>query len=61
MQHDKGTKQMSYQIIGTYQGTSEVIDTTDTYKQACKLVIEYRLAYGSDWKIGIKRVRNEGV
>ena len=45
-----------WQILGTYQGQTEVIDETDTLNDARYLVSEYRLAYGSGWFIRLRRV-----
>lgn len=43
-----------YEIIGTYQRKSEVIDSADTRKEAQYLRDEYRVAFGTEWAIAIK-------
>ena len=43
-----------FKIIGTYRGKSEVVDTAETKEEAKYLATEYRMAFGSDWAIGIK-------
>ena len=45
------------EIIGTYQGKSEVIDTAKDQKEVSYLVGEYRLAFGSAWTIKTRRKR----
>jgi len=45
-----------YNIIGLYRyNDAEVIDTADNRIEAIKLVQEYRLAFGDEWIIKIKR------
>ena len=45
-----------YNIIGLYgYNDAEVIDTADNRIEAIKLVQEYRLAFGDEWIIKIKR------
>jgi|TARA_R110000787_G_scaffold51123_1_gene121305 hypothetical protein len=44
-----------YSIIGMYRGNPEEIDTADSRKEAYELMHEYRLAYGCEWSINIKR------
>jgi len=48
-----------FEIVGTYRGRSEVIDTCDTMTEAEYLVSEYGLAFGGDWNLLI--VEREGV
>lgn len=48
-----------YEIIGRYQGESEVIDTADTKQEAEYLVGEYRLAYGAGWSISYRKARKQ--
>jgi hypothetical protein len=40
-----------YNIIGVYQKREEIIDTAQNKKEADDLVGEYKLAFGSDWRI----------
>jgi hypothetical protein len=47
-----------YKIMGTYQGNTEEIDEADTRKEALYLLGEYRLAFGSEWVLRIKKTRN---
>ena len=44
-----------YSIIGVYRGNPEVLETTDTMKDALYLMQEYRMAFGNEWSINIKR------
>lgn len=46
-----------FEIIGTYRGESEVVDTAGTIGEAKVLAAEYRLAFGGLWVIKIKLVR----
>jgi len=43
-----------YLIVGTYQGKSEVVDETETKKDAEYLAREYGMAYGNEWDISIQ-------
>jgi hypothetical protein len=47
-----------YEIIGTYRGQKEVLDTAEDRKEAQYLRQEYQLAFGSEWNISIKRSKN---
>lgn len=49
-----------FEIIGTYRGESEVIDTAKTLKEAEFLVAEYRLAFGGSWVVKIREVEGGG-
>ncbi len=46
---------MEYLIIGTYQGETEEVDSADTKEEAQYLLGEYRLAFGPDWYLRIKK------
>jgi len=47
---------MNYKIVGIYQGNKrETIDTAKDLAEAEYLVAEYRLAFGSDWRIYYSR------
>ena len=45
---------MKYQILGTYNNNTEIIDTAENRKQAINYANEYRLAFGNEWPIKIK-------
>ena len=45
-----------YEIVGLYRNNvSEVLDTADNKVEAITLAHEYRLAFGDQWIIKIKR------
>lgn len=45
-----------YRIMGKYPGQPwEVIDDFDTRPEALKMLAEYRMAYGPEWKLTIKK------
>ena len=47
-----------FEIRGKYPGeTWETIDTADTEKEARQLVLEYKMAFGSEWRITYRRAR----
>ncbi len=46
---------MMYSIIGVWRGMPEELDTAETKQDAMFLVREYRMAFGSEWNISIKR------
>ena len=46
-----------YEIIGTYRGESEVVDTAKDRQEAEYLRGEYQLAFGNEWVVKIKKVR----
>lgn len=48
---------MKYIIFGLYNHTKEELDEADTQKEALRLVQEYRLAFGSEWKIWCQAVK----
>jgi hypothetical protein len=50
-----------YQIIGKYQGKSEVIDLADDKKDAEYMAREYAMAFGSEWDISICRFDDEPI
>jgi hypothetical protein len=51
---------MAYEIIGKYKNfPKEVVDTAEDRKEANYLLSEYRLAYGSEWSLSLKRVKGE--
>ncbi len=47
-----------YAIYGTYRGETEEIDTAETKTKANYLVGEYQMAYGPEWTIIVRKVRN---
>ena len=42
-----------FYIRGTYQGSTETIDEIEGRKEANRVLGEYRLAYGPDWRLWI--------
>lgn len=44
-----------YKIIGKYCGVTEEIDEFETREEAMQMLTEYRMAYGSEWKLWIKK------
>ena len=40
-----------YQILGTYRGNTEILDTAESEDDATSLVWEYRMAFGDEWAI----------
>ncbi len=42
-----------YKILGTYKGTTEVVDQTNTQEDAEYMLQEYSLAFGPDWTLRI--------
>ena len=47
-----------YVIRGKYPGCAwEDIDEFETYKEAEKMLAEYRMAYGPEWLLMIKKRR----
>ena len=42
-------------IIGTYQGRREILDTAPTMAEAQILAAEYKMAFGCDWLIEVKK------
>lgn len=47
----------TFDILGTYQGETETVDSFDTREEARTMLGEYRLAYGPTWGLRIKRTR----
>jgi len=47
----------SFDILGTYDGETETVDTFDTREEARTMLGEYRLAFGPSWSLRIKRTR----
>lgn len=46
-----------YEIRGKYPGEPwETIDEADTKQEANRLLAEYRMAYGPEWRLCIKKV-----
>ncbi len=46
-----------YEIRGKYPGEPwETIDEADTKQEANSLLAEYRMAYGPEWRLCIKKV-----
>jgi len=46
---------MKWIIIGTYRGSTEEIDSAPTMQDAIILMREYKMSFGSEWTINIKR------
>lgn len=46
-----------FEIIGKYRGKSEVVDSAETEKEANYLAGEYRMAYGAQWSVTIRKAR----
>lgn len=47
-----------FQIIGKYAGCpAEVIDEAETREDAEYMLKEYKIAFGSDWRLEIKKVK----
>ena len=44
-----------YKIMGKYCGETEEIDEFETREEAMKMLTEYKMAYGSEWKLWIKK------
>lgn len=44
-----------YEVIGTYRGDWEVIDSADSRREAEYLATEYRMAYSRDWLIHVTK------
>jgi hypothetical protein len=44
-----------FEIIGMHHGKKEVIDAADSREDAEYLAGEYRMAFGPEWSIVIKR------
>lgn len=40
-----------YNILGTYRGNTERVDTATGEDEAAYLMAEYQLAYGSEWTV----------
>ena len=45
-----------YKIIGIYRGKTEILDLSESKKDAEYLASEYRMAYGSEWNISVEKV-----
>jgi len=46
-----------YEIRGKYPGEPwETIDEADTKQEANRLLAEYRMAYGPEWRLCVKKV-----
>lgn len=46
-----------YKIIGKYPGLPwEDIDEFDTWPETLKMLAEYRMTYGTEWRLAIKKV-----
>lgn len=44
-------------IEGTYQGKTEAIDCAETQAEAEYLAREFRIAYGPDWLVSVRKAR----
>lgn len=44
-----------YKIMGKYCGITEEIDEFETREEAMQMLTEYCMAYGSEWKLWIKK------
>ncbi len=40
-----------YDIIGVYRRKEEIIDSAQNKEEADDLVVEYKLAFGKEWRI----------
>lgn len=46
---------MKYKIMGKYNGRKwEVVDTASSRAEAYRLMVEYNIAFGPDWRLAIK-------
>lgn len=52
----KEKRRHSYNIMGVYRGNAEVIDNCDTEPEARRLAGEYRMAFGTAWRVWVKSV-----
>lgn len=43
-----------YEILGTYDGQTETVDTAETQEDAEQLLQEYQIAFGLDWILTIE-------
>lgn len=48
-----------YNIMGSYQGQKEIVDTFSTMKEAKEMLTEYVLAFGVGWRLWIKKVKGD--
>ena len=46
-----------FEILGYYSGEVEVVDTAESMSEAMYLQGEYRLAFGNEWRIVIRKER----
>lgn len=46
-----------FDILGTYDGETETVDSFDTREEARTMLKEYRVAFGPTWSLRIKRTR----
>ena len=44
----------TYEVWGRYENEWEMIDCTDTEREANEMLCEYRMSFGSDWKMEIR-------
>lgn len=48
---------MTWKIMGTYRGRTEEIDSADSEREAQRLAVEYRLAFGSGWAVWVEAAK----
>jgi len=46
-----------YEIIGIYKGQLEVVDEASSIQEANYLLGEYRIAFGKEWSLRIRRLK----
>lgn len=50
-----------WNIVGTCNGTKEILDETNDFDEAQCLATEYQIAYGSHWLINIEKIGGRNV
>lgn len=49
----------TYEIRGKYPGLPwETVDEADTLSEARRYLMEYRMAYGSEWRLTIRKAKS---
>ena len=46
-----------YEIWGTHKGDWEIIDESDTEMEANQMLIDYRIIFGSDWRLEVRHIK----
>jgi hypothetical protein len=44
-----------YKIVGKYRGKTEILDLSESKRDAEYLANEYRIAYGSGWVVTVEK------